>query len=206
MGEAGRWFLYFRSYCGRSPAPPTQSGSQLRPARSSARPDFLESESQSSRLAYPLLCSADTTPSAYGCCARWRIGLNGRCTRRHYLLGGDISSAMLAHRGVLAPHGGRLTEAVALARRFPLSRIIFTGGSSDLLMKSIPETVVAEGFLAAMGVASDRTTFESRSRNTMENATLTRDLVSPKPGERGFSSLPPSTCPARARSVALDSM
>jgi uncharacterized SAM-binding protein YcdF (DUF218 family) len=35
-----------------------------------------------------------------------------------------------------------------------------------------------------MGVPSGRTTFEARSRNTSENAMLTRDLVSPKPGER----------------------
>ena len=85
---------------------------------------------------------------------------------------------------MLAPSGGRLTEAVALARRFPLARIVFTGGSSRILGKSIPEAEAARRFLAAMGVPSERTTFEARSRNTSENAMLTRDLVSPKPGER----------------------
>ena len=100
------------------------------------------------------------------------------------VLGGDISPAMFEQRGVLATTGARLTEAVALARRFPLARIVFTGGSSNLLGTSIPEAEAAERFLAAMGVPSGRTTFEARSRNTSENAMLTRDLVSPKPGER----------------------
>lgn len=100
------------------------------------------------------------------------------------VLGGDISAAMLEDRGVLAPNGARLTEAVALARRFPLARVVFTGGSANLLAKSIPEAEAAEKFLAAMGVPGGRTTFESRSRNTSENAMLTRDLVSPRPGEQ----------------------
>ena len=94
------------------------------------------------------------------------------------VLGGDISPAMFEDRGVLAPNGARLTEAVALARRFPLARIVFTGFSSNLLEKPIPEAEAAERFLAAMGVPSGRATFEARSRNTSENATLTRDLVS----------------------------
>ena len=100
------------------------------------------------------------------------------------VLGGDISPAMFEQRGVLATTGARLTEAVALARRFPLAQIVFTGGSSNLFGKSIPEAEAAERFLAAMGVPSGRTTFEARSRNTSENAMLTRDFVSPKPGER----------------------
>jgi uncharacterized SAM-binding protein YcdF (DUF218 family) len=91
---------------------------------------------------------------------------------------------MFEQRGVLATTGARLTEAVALARHFPLARIVFTGGSSNLLGKSIPEAKAAERFVAAMGVPSGRTMFEARSRNTSENAMLTRDLVSPKPGER----------------------
>ena len=54
------------------------------------------------------------------------------------VLGGDISPAMFEDRGVLAPNGARLTEAVALARRFPLARIVFTGGSSNLLGSRSP--------------------------------------------------------------------
>jgi uncharacterized SAM-binding protein YcdF (DUF218 family) len=100
------------------------------------------------------------------------------------VLGGDISAAMLEHQGVLAPGGPRLTEAVALARRFPLARVIFTGGSANLFLSSIAETEGAERFLKTMGIPPDRTTLETRSRNTSENAALTRDLVSPKPGER----------------------
>ncbi len=36
----------------------------------------------------------------------------------------------------------------------------------------------------SFGIARDRVTLESRSRNTAENAAFTRVLVEPKPGER----------------------
>ena len=104
------------------------------------------------------------------------------------ILGGAMSDAMLQPRGalVLGPSGSRMTEAVALSRKFPAARMVFTGGSADMLgeARGLAEAEVAKVFFAAMGVPPDRFIYEDKSRNTWENAIFTRDIVKPKPGER----------------------
>jgi uncharacterized SAM-binding protein YcdF (DUF218 family) len=100
------------------------------------------------------------------------------------VLGGAIDQRILQYREALVPVGGRMTEAVALARRFPQARMVFAGGSDDLFSTSVSEAEAAKQFFAAMGLPPERTIYETRSRNTAENAVLTRELVSPKPGER----------------------
>lgn len=77
----------------------------------------------------------------------------------------------------------RLSETVALARRFPLARIIFTGGSGALLMDKPPEADAARRVFVDLGVEPARITLESQSRNTYENARFTFDLLQPKKGE-----------------------
>jgi uncharacterized SAM-binding protein YcdF (DUF218 family) len=78
----------------------------------------------------------------------------------------------------------RYTEAVALARRFPQARVVFTGGTAALLLKGTGEFVTAGRLLEALGVDKTRLTLEGRSRDTYENAVFTKDLVKPAPGER----------------------
>ena len=78
----------------------------------------------------------------------------------------------------------RYTEAVALARRLPTARIVFTGGSGRLLTVEAPEAEEAGRLFAALGIAEDRITLESKSRNTHENAVLTAEIVKPAPGQR----------------------
>ncbi len=85
----------------------------------------------------------------------------------------------------LTKQGARMTEAVALARRHPQARIVFTGGSGELLPDD--DTTEADGakrLFAGLGLAPERLVFEDRSRNTRENALFTSALVVPKPGER----------------------
>jgi uncharacterized SAM-binding protein YcdF (DUF218 family) len=78
----------------------------------------------------------------------------------------------------------RYTEAVALARRLPAARIVFSGGSGALLRSETPEAEIAGRLLAALGVAADRITLEGKSRNTSENAAFTAALLKPQAGER----------------------
>jgi uncharacterized SAM-binding protein YcdF (DUF218 family) len=78
----------------------------------------------------------------------------------------------------------RYTEAVALARRFPQMRVVFTGGSALLLLTAAGESVTAGRLLEALGVDKARLTLEGRARDTYENAVFTKVLVDPKPGER----------------------
>ena len=78
-----------------------------------------------------------------------------------------------------------MTEAVALARRFPEARLVFTGGSAALLTTEAPEAATMARLLEALGVAKERTTLESRSRDTYENAVFTKRLVNPGPASAG---------------------
>jgi uncharacterized SAM-binding protein YcdF (DUF218 family) len=78
----------------------------------------------------------------------------------------------------------RYTEAVALARRLPQARVVFTGGSGRLITTGPQEADVAGRLFAALGVPKERLTLEAKSRDTYENALFTARLVNPKPGER----------------------
>jgi uncharacterized SAM-binding protein YcdF (DUF218 family) len=77
-----------------------------------------------------------------------------------------------------------MTEAVALANRFPQARIVFTGGSAAMLTTELPESATMGRLLEALGVARERTTLEDRSRDTYENAVFTKRLLDPQPGQR----------------------
>lgn len=102
------------------------------------------------------------------------------------VLGGALDTDLTMVRGVvsLTDAGARMTEAVALARRYPEARLVFSGGSGRLVGAGTPESAAAQLFFRQMGVDPARLSFESRSRNTHENAVFTRDLFQPKPGER----------------------
>lgn len=103
------------------------------------------------------------------------------------VLGGGLDEEMLLERKalVLTEGGSRMTDAVILARRYPSARIIFTGGSANVLTAApLTEADAAREFFLAMGIEPARMTFENRSRNTDENARFTRDVVAPKPGQR----------------------
>ncbi len=78
----------------------------------------------------------------------------------------------------------RYTEAVALARRLPGVRLVFSGGSGGLLTADAPEAETAGRLFEALGVAKDRITLEAASRDTYENALFTARLLQPRPGER----------------------
>ena len=102
------------------------------------------------------------------------------------VLGGMTDEVLSAARNtvVLTEAAERLTEAVALSRRFPMMRMVFSGGSGHVEQTQVTEAAVAQRFWTEMGVAADRVTLEDRSRDTWENGVFTKALVQPKPGER----------------------
>jgi uncharacterized SAM-binding protein YcdF (DUF218 family) len=102
------------------------------------------------------------------------------------VLGGAMLPATSAARGApqLNEAAERMTSAVALARRFPSARIVFSGGSGALGGGGLTEAEFARPLFESLGLPADRVLFESRSRSTAENAELTRALVAPKPGQR----------------------
>lgn len=101
------------------------------------------------------------------------------------VLGGAVEQALTAAHGIPALNGAaeRMTEAVALARRYPEARIVFTGGSAALIPGGPTEADTARRLFADLGLPAERLLFEDRSRNTHENAVETRQLVQPRAGE-----------------------
>lgn len=100
-------------------------------------------------------------------------------------LGGAINQFVTAARGQPALSAGaeRLTEFVALARRYPDARLVFTGGSADLSRPEVSEADAARKFFHRMGLDPDRVTYEPRARNTFENAVFSYQMMKPKPDE-----------------------
>lgn len=102
------------------------------------------------------------------------------------VLGGSFDTVVSEARGAIAltDAAERMTEVAELARRWPAARIVFSGGSNAVIYEGANEAETAARMFESFGVARDRLILEDRSRNTVENARLTRDLVRPKPGER----------------------
>ncbi len=101
------------------------------------------------------------------------------------VLGGAVDQDLTTARGIPAINGAaeRMTEAVALALRFPQARIIFTGGTSSPLGSAMTEAEVARQLFTSLGLPVDRVTYENAARNTYENATLSTALGQPRPGQ-----------------------
>jgi uncharacterized SAM-binding protein YcdF (DUF218 family) len=101
------------------------------------------------------------------------------------VLGGAIDDELgrVRNQVILDDGAARLTEAVALSRRFPQARIVYTGGSNSLANSQTTEAHDAGELLIALGVDPKRIVLEDRSRNTDENARFTRDLVHPDPAQ-----------------------
>lgn len=95
------------------------------------------------------------------------------------VLGGAMAHSSLweAHgQMALNEHAERMTVAVALMRRHPHLKMVFTGGNSDLRGRGWTEVRRARIFFDAMGVDPARIQYEDQSRNTAENASLTARL------------------------------
>ncbi len=102
------------------------------------------------------------------------------------VLGGAVDQVIGAARGQVAITNAatRITEAVVLARRYPGARIVYSGGSNALVAEIGSEAADAKRLWVSMGVDPSRITLEDRSRNTVENAEFSRDLLQPKTGQR----------------------
>jgi uncharacterized SAM-binding protein YcdF (DUF218 family) len=102
------------------------------------------------------------------------------------ILGGAEEARTRDRRSVVAVSDAaeRFIDAAALARRFPKARIVFSGGSGELVAAAGDNAETAREALLAMGVEDARIVLERSSRNTAENAALTKALVRPADGER----------------------
>src|SRR5690606_1491079 len=102
------------------------------------------------------------------------------------VLGGGFEGAINLVRGgyELNASGDRFVEAAVLARRYPDTRLIISGGSGSVLLDGEGDADTAPRLLEALGVEKDRIELENQSRDTYENAMMTRQMVEPKPEQR----------------------
>lgn len=110
----------------------------------------------------------------------------GRAPDGVIILGGSIDPERSHARGSLEMDASseRIVTMLQLARRYPEARIVFSGGSANLIQEAVPEAPIAGDLLQDFGTSASRIVLEGESRTTAENAEFTRKLVSPKPGER----------------------
>jgi uncharacterized SAM-binding protein YcdF (DUF218 family) len=101
------------------------------------------------------------------------------------MLGGSIDADLSAAHGtpVVRSAADRIIAGALLARRYPNARVVFTGGSADLIFDEAREADFASTIFEGLGIDKSRLIMERSSRNTYENAIFTRDLLQPKPGE-----------------------
>jgi uncharacterized SAM-binding protein YcdF (DUF218 family) len=102
------------------------------------------------------------------------------------VLGGSIDAEISAARNVAVIRGAadRITAAAALARQYPNARLIFSGGSANLISADAKEADYAASLFESLGVSKDRLIMERLSRNTLENAEFSKAIAAPKNGER----------------------
>ena len=101
------------------------------------------------------------------------------------VLGGVVDQFLSEARGQTVIGGAveRITVSARLARQYPDARIVYSGGSGALGRQELKEASYVKPVFAQLGVTSSRLIIEDQSRNTAENATLTKELVKPAPEE-----------------------
>jgi len=101
------------------------------------------------------------------------------------VLGGGINPHSLTERGQadLNDHADRLFALAVLARRFPDSTLIYTGGDARLIQGEEREADGARRLMQQLGLDTRRIIFEREARNTFENAIYAKSLAKPGPGE-----------------------
>jgi uncharacterized SAM-binding protein YcdF (DUF218 family) len=102
------------------------------------------------------------------------------------VLGGSVDGDLSAAHGEAVVSGApdRIIASAALAHRYPNARVLFTGGSPNLLSNDVREADYAASLFESLGIARARLLMERRSRNTQENAEFSKAMAAPKDGER----------------------
>src|SRR5256885_11722465 len=102
------------------------------------------------------------------------------------VLGASIEADLSVAHNMPVVHGApdRIIAAAALAKRYPNARVLFSGGSANLISNDAREADFAGAVFESLGVDKSRLIMERASRNTQENAEFSKALVKPKDGER----------------------
>lgn len=103
------------------------------------------------------------------------------------VLGGstEASFVAVAHaQPLLNDASERMTAPLAMLKRNPHLRMLYTGGGTETGARVISEAQRAKVFFDSVGIAGPGVVYEGTSRTTHENATLTAQLPGVDPTQR----------------------
>ncbi len=111
---------------------------------------------------------------------------SAECLFMIIMLGGFEDGRTSGARGQLTLNeaGERYVETLRLARRYPTAKVIFTGGPASLILNQKSAGRAIGAAMRDLGLDASRVVLETASFNTWQNATMTRALVKPRPGQR----------------------
>ena len=98
------------------------------------------------------------------------------------VLGGASKGAVSQSRSTHSINDAseRLSSFIELGIKFPQAQMVFTGGSGSLLGSQFKEADLARSFFDSQGFDPERIHFERESRNTWENAVLSKNMLGEK--------------------------
>lgn len=101
------------------------------------------------------------------------------------VLGGGMDAEINAVRFgyELNRSGDRFVEALRLLRLYPAAKILISGGAPLMDPEGDTEAAAGARFFAAFGIDASRIVQEAASRNTEENAQMTRETLAPQPDD-----------------------
>jgi uncharacterized SAM-binding protein YcdF (DUF218 family) len=101
-------------------------------------------------------------------------------------LGGGFEGEVVTARGGFEMNqaADRLVETLRLAREYPRSRILISGGDGSLSGAYDSDAIMGTRFFETFGIPDDRLIREDKSRDTFENSTNTQTLLAQQGLER----------------------
>ena len=96
----------------------------------------------------------------------------------------DISVTAARDQPSFNGGGERLTTFVWLAHVYPNAVLLFAGGSGSLTNQENKPSIVARKIFSQIGLEPKRVRYESDSKNTLENALKSYELIKPTPDQR----------------------
>lgn len=111
---------------------------------------------------------------------------DGRPVDGIVLLGGAVDASDSLARGRISANEAaeRVLDTIELAHRYPGARILISGGGGTVFGDGAGEAPVIADYFRSIGIEPGRILVEDRSRTTSENALYSRELVTPRAGER----------------------
>ncbi|MGO4705073.1 YdcF family protein [Microvirga sp. 2MCAF38] len=102
------------------------------------------------------------------------------------LLGGAVEARESTSRGQLVANESaeRVLDTIELATRYPHARILISGGGGTVFGDGAAEAPIIADFFRRVNIDPGRLIVEDRSRTTFENAAFSREIVTPRLGER----------------------